>query len=100
MNIVNIKKAIFIGLISMVISAPVYSGEEILLAAAIGSSTSQGRGGALGSGRKKDDDKAAIILPATSSGSMSTANMIALGIIGAGAVAAIANAGSTSTSNH
>ena len=97
------KKMIFTLFVSIVLSAPAFAGEEIKLAAAIGSGTTSGAvpcptcSGAIGSGTAATT--ATTAATATAAG-LSTASMVAVGVIGAGALAAIASGGSTSTSNH
>jgi hypothetical protein len=102
MDISVLRKLVLVVFVATVFSAPAFSGEEIQLAAAIGSSTtgttSSGKG-AIGSSKKDDDDDGALIrLPASGSKVLSTGKMVTIGVGVAAGVALLAS--SSSTSNH
>lgn len=99
------KKIILSTIISLVLATPAFAGEEIQLAAAIGAGGTQepttgsestpgsetpttGGGGAVGGGAGGT----------AAAAGMSTATMVTLGVLGAGALAAFS--GGDSTSNH
>ena len=90
------KKIIFAVLVSVAVAPHVFAGEEIQLAAAIGSTNTPA--GASGSGGSPTTPAGNTGTGGGLAGGLSTPSMIAIGVVGAGALAAIA--GSNSTSNH
>ena len=94
------KKIVFAALVGIIIVAPqAFAGEEIQLAAAIGSSsptatTSSDEGGA---GAAPEAVRGGAPSPPPPVVGMSTPTMVAIGVIGAGLIAAIS---AKSTSSH
>ena len=91
------KRIFFTALIGLVAGSHVFAGEEIQLAAAIGSTSSTAATPSASDGAKASSEGKAT--PAASTG-MSTTTMVTLGLIGAGVIAAVAGGGSSSTSSH
>jgi hypothetical protein len=86
-----VKKIIFAALVGLVATTHAFAGEEIQLAAAIGSSSPTGSA----SSNKSDDDDGAAAVPATKG--MDTSTMAIAGGIAAVVLVAISG---NSTSNH
>ena len=99
---VILMKTILGFLVMIIVAVPVFAGEEIQLAAALGSGSTKattGGSGAIGSGASTPaKTTGTATTTAASATGMGTGTKIAIGVLGAGAIAALA--GTSSTSNH
>ena len=91
------KKIIFTALVSIFVATNAFSGEEIQLAAAIGSTGPTAASPGTSDVAKPSSEGTKTTTAATGT---STTTMVVLGVIGAGVIAAVAGGGSSSTSSH
>ncbi len=94
----TLKKIIFAALVGMVVVPYAFAGEEIQLAAAIGSTSSPTGSTSSGSSGSATTTDTGTTDTGTAATGMGTTSMVTIGVIAAGAIAAIA--GGSSTSNH